>query len=336
MFQHNKRQASKLMHSAIPLMAKLEIPPTPYNYGIWYEYSSNRSPELNQVVDRALRRFGSLPAFVSQDLFSEFLLSEEFQYAHRQGPVLRKMTENLETGTHSVSNELSQFQQTISKTKKILLKKNNSEQLEQVATLLEKSASKTHQIVEQFSQSLINTQEELATIKAELFDARRATETDPLTLLANEKGFERILFSLVPYSEDDLTLLLIDIDNLSSINEEYGNGAGTSLIRYLSKLLSNSLPEGGTIARLTGGKFAMLLNETELSVASQFAETLRHEVSLQKIRYKNTKVLLKQITVSIGVATLFGDESPNEFIEKAQHHLIYAKRSGKNCVIHNE
>lgn len=336
MFQHNKRQASKLMHSAIPLMAKLEIPPTPYNYGIWYEYSSNRSPELNQVVDRALRRFGSLPAFVSQDLFSEFLLAEEFQYAHRQGPVLRKMTENLETGTHSVSNELSQFQQTISKTKKILLKKNNSEQLEQVATLLEKSASKTHQIVEQFSQSLINTQEELATIKAELFDARRATETDPLTLLANEKGFERILFSLVPYSEDDLTLLLIDIDNLSSINEEYGNGAGTSLIRYLSKLLSNSLPEGGTIARLTGGKFAMLLNETELSVASQFAETLRHEVSLQKIRYKNTKVLLKQITVSIGVATLFGDESPNEFIEKAQHHLIYAKRSGKNCVIHNE
>ncbi|WOD07320.1 hypothetical protein [Marinomonas sp. GJ51-6] len=85
MFQHNKQQADHLMRSAIPLMEKLDIPPTPYNYGIWYEYASNRTPELNKVVDTALRRFGSLPAFVSQELFSEFLLSEEFQHAHRQG-----------------------------------------------------------------------------------------------------------------------------------------------------------------------------------------------------------------------------------------------------------
>ncbi|MGJ8648471.1 MAG: GGDEF domain-containing protein [Marinomonas colpomeniae] len=336
MFQHNKKQASKLMRSAIPLMAKLDIPPTPYNYGIWYEYSSNRSPELNQVVDRALRRFGSLPAFVSQELFSEFLLSEEFQYAHRQGPVLKQITEDLETETHSVSDELNQFQSTVGKAKQILQKSNDPKQLGQIASLLEQTAFKTNQIVEQFSQTLITAQEELAAIRAELLDAKKSTETDPLTLLANEKGFERTLFSLVPYSEDDLTLLLIDIDDLGVINQEYGKKVGTSLIRYLSKLLLGALPKGGSIARLTGGRFAMLLSETELSVASQFAEKLRHDVSIQKIRYKNSKLLLRQVTVSIGVSTLFGDESPNELIEKAQHHLVYAKRSGKNCVIHNE
>jgi diguanylate cyclase len=336
MFQHSKKQANHLMRSAIPLMDKLDIPPTPYNYGIWYEYASNRTPELNQVVDSALRRFGSLPAFVSQELFSEFLLSEEFQYAHRQGPVLRQMTDDLETETGLVSEELGLFKNTLNQTKKALQNAKDVNQVERIASLLEQHAFKINQVVDHYSDALISAQEELITLRAELINAKQSTELDPMTLLANEKGFERTLFSLVPYAEDDLTLLLIDIDNLGDINQEYTKKAGTSLIRYIAKLLLELLPEGCFLARLNGGQFAMLLKETELSVASDFAEKIRQEVSIQKIRYKQSKVPLRQVTVSIGIATLFGDGSPYDLIEKAQHYLVYAKRSGKNCVIHHD
>ena len=157
-----------------------------------------------------------------------------------------------------------------------------------------------------------------------------------MTLLANEKGFERTLFSLTPYAEDDLSLLLIDIDDLSSVNETYGKKVGTSLIRYLSKILLKLLPQSAFIARLNGGQFAVLLSETEISTAYRFAENIKNQVEAEKIRYKNTKELLRPVTVSIGVATLFGDEGPDNLIEKAQHYLTYAKRSGKNCVIHHE
>ncbi|WP_219702023.1 GGDEF domain-containing protein [Marinomonas lutimaris] len=336
MFQNNIKQANKLMRSAIPLMVKLDIPPTPYNYGIWYEYASNRSPKLNQVVDRALRRFGSLPAFVSQELFNEFLLPEEFQYAHRQDSTLKSLTTNLETDTTSISNELEKFNGTLRSAKAALKNANNVAQVEKLALFLEQGAFKANQAVENFSRSLLSAQEELATLRSELLDVKKNTELDAITLLANEKGFERSLFSLVPYAEDDLTLLLIDIDDLAEINQEYGKKVGTSLIRYIAKLLLGLLPENGSIARLKGGRFAMLLSETELSVASQLAEFIRNEVSIQKIRYKNTKVLLRQVTVSIGVATLFGDESPNELVERSQHYLLYAKRSGKNRIAHHE
>lgn len=336
MFQHNIKQANQLMRSAIPLMVKLNIPPTPYNYGIWYEYASNRNPEFNQVVDRALRRFGGLPAFVSQELFNEFLIPEEFQYAHRQGPVLTDLTRNLESNTTNIANELQSFSTTLHTTKAALAQAKEANQVEQIALFLEQGAFKASQAINTFSAALQSAQEELANLRSELLDAKKNTELDNLTLLANERGFERSLFAQIPYAEDDLTLLLIDIDNLNQINQEYGKKAGTSLIRYIAKLLLGLLPENGFIARLNGGRFAMLLNETELTIASQLAESIRHEVSVQKIRYKSTKILLRQVTVSIGVATLFGDETPNELLQRAQHYLMYAKRSGKNQIAHHE
>jgi len=330
MFQHSVIQANQLMRSAIPLMEKLDIPPTPYNYGIWYEYTSNRTPKLNQVVDRTLRRFGSLPAFVSQELFNEFLLPKEFQYAYQQGPILKELTDNLETETSTVSNELHTFQEAIRNTKEALKNITTSDQLEKITTLLERRTFKTNQIIEHYSQSLMSAQDEIVKLREELSNAKKDSEIDPLTLLANEKGFEHTLLSLTPYAEDDLSLILIDIDNLSAINEEYGRKVGTSLIRYIAKLLFRHLPKKASIARINGGRFAILLGETEIAVAVQFAELLRNEVSSQKIRYKNTKVLIPQVTVSIGVTTLIGDESPNQLIDKAQHFLLYAKRSGKN------
>lgn len=336
MFQHNIKQANQLMRSAIPLMVKLDIPPTPYNYGIWYEYASNRNPKLNQVVDRALRRFGSLPAFVSRELFHEFLLPEEFQQADHQGAALKNLTTNLETDTTQVSSELQKLSNTLKRSKEVLTNLDDPKQLERLALILEQGAFKANQAIEHFSQSLQAAQEELASLRSELSNVKKNGELDAMTLLANEKGFERALFSLLPHAEDDLTLLLIDIDDLSGINQEYGNKVGTSLIRYIAKLLLSHLPEQSFLARLNGGRFAVLLDETELSIAAQLAESLRQEVAAQKIRYKSTKMLLRPVTISIGVATLFGDESPTELVERAQHYLLYAKHSGKNRIAHHE
>ncbi len=336
MFQQSKKQASQLMRSALPMMAKLDIPPTPYNYGIWYEYVSNRTPKLNEIVDKTLRRFGNLPAYLSQELFSEYLLSEEFQYTYRQAPTLRDLTNGLTAETTTISGELSQFQKNISSAKTAINKTKDPQKIEQLTVVLEQSASKANAAVEHYNSTLVSAQEELATLRAELEDVRKNTELDPMTFLSNEKGFERTLLSLTPYAEDDLSLLLIDIDNLGSINDEYGKKVGTSLIRYIAKLLQKILPQSAFVSRISGGRFAVLLSETEISVAYQLAENIKSQVEIEKIRYKNTKELLRPVTVSIGVATLFGDESPDELIEKAQHYLVYAKRSGKNCVIHHE
>ena len=73
MHPDSPRQANALLHKAVPLMRKMDIAPTPYNYGIWYEYVRQTSPKLNQLVDSTIGKLGSLPSFMSKELFHQFL-----------------------------------------------------------------------------------------------------------------------------------------------------------------------------------------------------------------------------------------------------------------------
>ncbi|MDP5055358.1 MAG: GGDEF domain-containing protein [Marinomonas hwangdonensis] len=336
MFQKGIKQANQRMRSAIPLMLKLNIPPTPENYGIWYEYASNSTPKLNQIVDKAIRRFGSLPSFVSSDLYREFLLPVEAKKAKSHNQTLTTLSSTLGSDTQTALTQLTAFSTKLTQVSAELKQEPDNGQLEQLTVMLEQSALETNTVIKQYSQHLLEVQKELAALKIALSNTKKTDETDWLTSLANAKGFERYLFVFNQKAEDDLSLLLIDIDDLAGINEEYGEKAGTALIRYVGKLLQAKLPLHCVLARIEGGRFAALLKETELSDATWLANQIKDDVASQKIRYKNTQTLLRQVTVSIGVVTVVGSESPKQLIERAQKNLNKAKRSGKNTIAHYE
>lgn len=336
MFQKGIKQANQRMRSAIPLMLKLNIPPTPENYGIWYEYASNSTPKLNQIVDKAIRRFGSLPSFVSSDLYREFLLPVEAKKAKSHNQTLTTLSSTLGSDTQTALTQLTAFSTKLTQVSAELKQEPDNGQLEQLTVMLEQSALETNTVIKQYSQHLLEVQKELAALKIALSNTKKTDETDWLTSLVNAKGFERYLFVFNQKAEDDLSLLLIDIDDLAGINEEYGEKAGTALIRYVGKLLQAKLPLHCVLARIEGGRFAALLKETELSDATWLANQIKDDVASQKIRYKNTQTLLRQVTVSIGVVTVVGSESPKQLIERAQKNLNKAKRSGKNTVAHYE
>jgi len=85
------------------------------------------------------------------------------------------------------------------------------------------------------------------------------------------------------------------------------------------------------LARFEGGTYGIILNEATLDFTHRFAELLRQQISEQKIRYKQSKIHMPQVTVSIGIATLLGQEGPEDFLNRARKNLLRAKQSGKNC-----
>lgn len=48
-------KTANLLREAIPKMSQLNIPLTPENYHVWYEYTMGGSPELNKAIDKLLR-----------------------------------------------------------------------------------------------------------------------------------------------------------------------------------------------------------------------------------------------------------------------------------------
>lgn len=83
--------------------------------------------------------------------------------------------------------------------------------------------------------------------------------SDPLTGLANRRGFEHHLEALVSSGADQVALLLFDLDNLKPLNDRYGHPAGDKVLCRLAKVLSARARPGDCAARFGGDEFALLL-----------------------------------------------------------------------------
>ena len=332
MHADSPRQANAILTKAVPLMRKMDVAPTPYNYGIWYEYVRQTSPKLNQLVDATIGRLGSLPSFVSKELFHQFLVSEEARFNSEHKDRLEALVQDVSLSTQDMKTNLQSLESVVSKSRKVLSRADRNKHLDRVVSFLDQGTQKALQDAEQFTKDISRVNREVAQLKAELEEIRNNVDLDPLTQLFNQKGLERQLYSLIPSSEDDLSLLILDIDHLKRINLNHSRRAGTALICYVARILQNRKLENATIARLNGGTFAIVLQDATLDFAIEYAEILRTHLNKQRLKSRNGEGVIDNIQVSFGVATIIGQETPANLIARATGYLDNAKREGRNRI----
>jgi len=112
---------------------------------------------------------------------------------------------------------------------------------------------------------------------------RQRAYQDPLTGLGNRRFLEAQIKAKVEGKETAVkgVFLLIQIQELQSVNQEQGYAAGDRLIEAIAAGLHRAcaeLPEA-IIARLGGGDFALFLPNTDQSGASRLADTLLEDLS---------------------------------------------------------
>ncbi|EAQ65923.1 GGDEF family protein [Marinomonas sp. MED121] len=314
-------------------MVKLNIPPTPYNYGVWYHYVSNRDTQLNTLVDQTIRKLGGIPHFLAKEFFHEFVADDDKKFDDDKKTQIEKIISTVGTSSQEMEKSIKDLNHVLKNSQKVLKSSKGDKQLEKVVSYLEKGTEKASQESEKFLAKLNEAQAEMAELKKALEDAKSDVELDPVTKLHNQKGLERHIFSWLPGAEDDLSLFLLDIDHLDKINKDHGKQVGNQLIRFLANFLKGKKFENTLIARVNGGTFAILMNEATLGFSSQFAEKLRSHIEGQTLRHKETKKVLCRFTVSIGVATSLGDESADSLLARAKKHLKEAKKMGRNSTV---
>lgn len=158
---------------------------------------------------------------------------------------------------------------------------------------------------------------------------KQLATTDSLTLLANRRKFEETLAAEVERAkryDTELSIALIDIDYFKEINDNFGHQTGDEVLIKFSATVSSAIRTTDMAARWGGEEFALLVPQTGEADVSSLAEKVRQAVEQHEFLEN------KQVTCSIGTATLQIDESIHAFIERADKALYAAKNSGRNQV----
>ena len=166
-------------------------------------------------------------------------------------------------------------------------------------------------------------------------DAERDARVDALTQLANRRGFleqAETAYGLAVRHQRPLAAVILDIDLFKAINDGHGHAIGDAVLVKVGQTLTRLTRNGDCVARWGGEEFIMLLPETDLTTATQFAERIRCALEEMVVIAKDE--VRVQITASFGVAQLKPDQSLEKLITAADDALYSVKQSGRNRVAH--
>ncbi|WP_313894202.1 diguanylate cyclase [Psychrobacillus sp.] len=167
-------------------------------------------------------------------------------------------------------------------------------------------------------------------LKMKNTELKRQTQLDGLTGIYNRRYFDEYLGIHFQESEP-LTLLMMDLDNFKAYNDQYGHVAGDELLITFSQLVKGLCEEDAFVARYGGEEFSVVLPNTSIQEAGQFAENIRILMEEQKFP---TGQEGKYVTASIGVSSTeqHAFTEKEQLLERADKALYESKANGKNRV----
>jgi two-component system cell cycle response regulator len=160
--------------------------------------------------------------------------------------------------------------------------------------------------------------------------------TDPLTGLFN-RGYADDRFAIelsraARYGKP-LTIAVVDLDQLKSLNDVHGHLSGDLVLRGIGGLLRDSFRASDTAARYGGDEFVIVLPETDIEAAKRKLEALRESVAdMLIVTTKRSEKI--RATISAGLASFPEDgETAAQLFAWADEKLFQAKNEGRNRVV---
>jgi diguanylate cyclase (GGDEF)-like protein len=151
----------------------------------------------------------------------------------------------------------------------------------------------------------------------------RLAHTDPLTGLANERTFARILeleLARAGRQGSEISLAVFDVDGLGAINDRLGHATGDDVLRSVASVLAESVRLVDTVARQGGDEFVVVAPG---AAGQTVAERVLSGVAALP------RVGELAVSVSAGVARFPADgTSAEELLAAAQAALAKARVAG--------
>ena len=181
---------------------------------------------------------------------------------------------------------------------------------------------------------------ETKTLERELqrsyMEMEHLVRVDNLSGLYNRKYFYETLekyasvYNEVKNDGSTFSVVLLDVDDLTMINDQFGQQNGDLVLKTIADLLQQSTRKADTCFRIGGDEFAVVLPATDKTQAYGLVKQTVSFIAESPIEVDGQR---QKITISAGIATFDKDEPDiSKLLSVAERKVNKSKREGKNQV----
>lgn len=169
---------------------------------------------------------------------------------------------------------------------------------------------------------------ELVKINADLMDKQEQLEYisnhDVLTGLYNRRYFESLIRSLPEKGKTPLCIIVGDVNDLKTTNDQYGHQAGDQLLVKSAQIMQNYASGTDMICRIGGDEFVIIMTETRPDAADALVRKIRTAAALEQ----NGPV---EISISFGISCISDlNTDIMEAFRQAENEMYEHKKIEKN------
>src|SRR3954465_7589935 len=166
---------------------------------------------------------------------------------------------------------------------------------------------------------------ELARALERIDELQASADTDFLLDIPNRRGFERELHRSIAFIKRyhaSGALIVLDVDRLKPINDEYGHAAGDQVLKAIVAALLRDVRASDVVGRLGGDEFAVLLWNLSETDARAKAAALEQTIDALSFEFRGRTVTSG---ASAGVAVLDSHSDPRKALEEADSAMYVRK-----------
>lgn len=331
-FKEDLSTSSDYLRMAVPLMVQRRIPPTPYNYALWYAHVRNANPALSKSLLEEFPDANSYEPEKSEALFFEFFVKTYLPNSPKAQNLLVNIVTQLTKAVSRNVRGAREYGTALQEAVDLFEETVDPQRIREALDQLLADTVSLENLNKEFQVELETASEEVAKLKKELEQSQYNARFDALTKIPNRRAFDDAFRQSLGSEGEPTCLLLLDLDNFKQCNDTYGHLMGDRILEIVGGVLAGLQSDSIFAARYGGEEFTVIVNDG-LAVAAELAEHIRHKIAGIRIERRSTKGIIGGVTVSIGVVRAKSGETPEELIERADVALYRAKNEGRDRVI---